>query len=192
MQLTLQVSTVEKDPCACLKWAEVYTTEGMACNPGIGGLAGPEFCNFIQHLNSSVCLQQQFMPPKIVDSFCYVSKECPISKTLEGENVNAKLCETGKDVILTELPVTETKELARQNGCDQGCMAGYASVYRSELSRDVSPEEIAQIKASGVPTFIWSMKDHGADRLQIRDNQTWVHKPNPAGYWEVSCREGCD
>jgi len=193
MQLSREVLTGQQDPCACKPWAEVYTTQGMNCKPGIGGLAGSEFCNFIKHMNSSVCLQRKFQPPKSVDSFCYVSKECPTSKSLVGEKVNYKTCQTGTDVLLTEMPVAKRSALAQNLGVDQGCMAGYADAYRQELVRDTNKTEIAQIKASGVPTLMWSMKDHLAPRMEIRDGQVWEHKFSDKSptYWDVSCRDGC-
>merc|ERR1719220_3260509 len=63
--------------CPCLKWSEVYGAGGIDCNPGIGGLAGEEFCNFMQHFNSNVCVESHFMiQTGLSDSICYVSAEC--------------------------------------------------------------------------------------------------------------------
>mmetsp|Transcript_55750 Transcript_55750/g.178910 ORF Transcript_55750/g.178910 Transcript_55750/m.178910 type:complete len:237 (-) Transcript_55750:108-818(-) len=183
-----------KRACECLPWADVYAKGGLDCMPGLGGLAGQEFCGFITNLHSNVCLQHTFMTPSIVDSYCIVSPQCEGSTSIGG-NVpySYKKCQAGVDQLLVELPIANSTNLALTNGIDQGCLAGYANVYVNKLIREVSKEELAKIKASGVPTFIWSMKDHFADRWEVRGDQVWVHRINPSvkGFWQVWCQEGC-
>jgi len=179
--------------CTCLQWSDVYGAQGLDCNPGFGGLAGGEFCNFIHGFRSNACLQRQFMTDAIVSSVCYVSPDCQGSAPASG-GFNLKTCSPGADVVLAELPIADTTALALRLGVDQGVVAGYSTAYLDRLTRTLKPEELQRIKASGTPTFIWSMKSHFADRWAIKGNQVWVHKfdPKAKGYWRVSCLEGCD
>jgi len=104
IQVARDVST-----CPCLKWSEVYGAGGIDCNPGIGGLAGGEFCNFMQHLDSNVCVQSQFMiQTGLSDSICYVSAECAGQA-----GMTQKTCAKGTDLMLTDMAVSATTSLAR-------------------------------------------------------------------------------
>mmetsp|Transcript_47826 Transcript_47826/g.96492 ORF Transcript_47826/g.96492 Transcript_47826/m.96492 type:complete len:207 (-) Transcript_47826:110-730(-) len=175
--------------CPCLKWSEVYGPGGIDCNPGIGGLAGGEFCGFMQKLHSNVCVEKDFMTRGgVTDSVCYVSAECAGT-----EQMKRKTCTSGTDTLLTEMSVAQTTRLARTHGVDQGCMAAYAGIYVDKLFNEVSKEEIDLYQARGEHTFIWSMRDHLGPRLEIKGKEVYKHVFNIStpGYWDVSCIEGC-
>mmetsp|Transcript_14755 Transcript_14755/g.42296 ORF Transcript_14755/g.42296 Transcript_14755/m.42296 type:complete len:205 (-) Transcript_14755:84-698(-) len=183
--------TVERDPsaCPCMKWSEAYGFGGVNCFPGLGGLAGGEFCNFMKGLRSDVCVHKDFNARLgVTESVCYVSGQC--AGRLRPQ---LKTCKKGKDSLLTEMPVAETTSLAKQNSVDQGCMAGYGSVYVDKLISELSEQELEQYKASNLPIFIWSMRDHLGPRLQIKGHEVYRHTfdRKAPGFWKVTCEEGC-
>mmetsp|Transcript_49550 Transcript_49550/g.114820 ORF Transcript_49550/g.114820 Transcript_49550/m.114820 type:complete len:207 (+) Transcript_49550:74-694(+) len=175
--------------CPCLNWSEVYGKGGISCAPGIGGLAGDEFCNFMRNLHSNVCVERQFMSrDHLADSVCYVSAQCA-GQT----HMTRKTCRPNEDVLLTELPLTKSTAIAKKNGVDQGCMAGYGGIYVDKLVSELSRADIEGYKSMGQPVFIWSMRDHFGPRLQIKGQEVFRHTFNPSapGYWDVTCEEGC-
>mmetsp|Transcript_84434 Transcript_84434/g.239369 ORF Transcript_84434/g.239369 Transcript_84434/m.239369 type:complete len:218 (+) Transcript_84434:63-716(+) len=176
--------------CTCLDWSWAFANHSLPCLVGLGDLKGQEFCDFILPLKSNICLQKQFMAPSVGESICLVKGSCKGS-TPVAHGVNSKICKSGEDKLATEMSLGETTALALSLGVDQGCMAGYAATYVNKLASSMSAQELDAIKASGTPTFVWSMADHFADRWEIRGKSVYVHKFSPQGFWEVSCREGC-
>merc|ERR1719222_516384 len=87
--------------CECMMWSDVYGEGGLDCKPGIGGLAGDEFCTFMQKFQANVCVESQFMFKfGLAPSICYVSGECA------GKGVSGpvkKYCKSGQDTLLTEM-----------------------------------------------------------------------------------------
>jgi len=174
--------------CPCLNWHQVYWHRGMDCQRGVDGLWGPPFCRFIQNLNSDVCIAKNFMNESgVADEMCYVSAECSGSLFPFPQQ---KTCRSGKDRLLSEMNVSEVLSVATKNKVDAGVMAGFGSLYVNRLTNNVSMEEIQKYKATGTPTFIWSMIDLKADRLHIKGDEVYKHYHN-GGHWETKCLEGC-
>lgn len=184
--------------CKCLQWSKVYSEAGqgmtMPCKNGWGGLEGTTFCGFVQKMNSSVCLHQKFQSSERVESGCWVKPACKIAKQGRKNKYAFKTCRKWYgDILLSELPVALIANMARANGVDQSVIAGFSNEHQELLVDDVSEEKLQQVKASNVPTFIWSKKDQYGDRYQVRGNQVWLHKyaPRMPGKWQVTCKEGC-
>mmetsp|Transcript_99203 Transcript_99203/g.309197 ORF Transcript_99203/g.309197 Transcript_99203/m.309197 type:complete len:216 (-) Transcript_99203:62-709(-) len=191
----------EAGDCTCLAWADVYASgSSVSCAAGLGdGFGGGEFCGFIEKLRDNFCLHDKFQAEQktLAGSKCFVKAACQGAQSLEAfgvKDLSVKACtkESG-DRLLVEMPIAEHAKIAKDLGVDQGVMAGYASVRIDKLTKNVSGEELAGVKASGVPTLIWSMEDHFADRWLVKGNEVWVHKfsPSTPGFWAVSCKEGC-
>merc|ERR1719401_2037216 len=198
----LKHKTEEADECTCINWADAYKEgTGIYCDAGLGdGFGGGEFCGFVSKLHDNSCFHNGFQTQAKYLSYsrCFVSSKCTRQvqrlSTYGIKDFSLKNCDKkSNDKLLVDMPIAESSKIAKENGVDRGVMAGYASVRINKLTKDVSGEELAAIKASGVPTLIWSMADHFADRWQIKDNQVWVHQfsPSTPGYWKVYCKEGC-
>jgi len=198
-----QALKVQEDNCACINWADAYgdSSNKLSCESGLGdGFGGGEFCGFVTKLHSNVCLHNKFQGDGLTESNCFVSSSCQAENTMSLEkygvtSVKRKTCSSSSgDKLLVEMPVAEYSEIAKKDAVDQGVMAGYAATRIDKLTKSMSDAEMAKIKASGVPTLIWSMADHFADRWLVKGNEVWVHKFDRSlhgVWWRVTCKEGC-
>mmetsp|Transcript_70513 Transcript_70513/g.200033 ORF Transcript_70513/g.200033 Transcript_70513/m.200033 type:complete len:882 (-) Transcript_70513:56-2701(-) len=185
----------DPEACKCIEWAKLYDQQagGMQCN-GWGGTDADVYCGMATQLRSNACFRTSYastLPDQ--PSACFVSPECATGRNW-GLKYNMKRCVSSKDTFLAEMPVTERNLIAKASGVDQAFLADFAGVHQDSLVTELHKAQLEDIKASGVPTLIWSPRDPLADRLEVRDKQVWVHTFNPEAStrWEVSCREGCN
>merc|ERR1719336_3122889 len=103
-------------------------------------------------------MQQADLGKPATGSWCYVSSQCK-REGLEVEalrrDVSVKRCHEGEDKTLKNLPLAEVARIAWEQRLDLGLLSEHAYVYKPMLLKNVSPELLEEIKASGNATYIW-------------------------------------
>jgi len=221
------VTNAATDDCACVPWADAYdmgvngTNGAFNCSEvglgfrgdmhnimGVGvGWTGDEFCEYMHNMKSNVCFHSQIASMnKDVDQVCSVSSACKENIAMKrGKYPKYRMKKCSKtDKLITDLSYSELKEqVIDANQVDAGLTVLLATMTVEQLAENVTTEQKERIKASGIPTTIWTNADNKTDRMVIMKNQVWIqHFHGDAGgaglklkineRWTSTCVEGCN
>eukprot|EP00416_Gambierdiscus_australes_P040713 CAMPEP_0171102204 /NCGR_PEP_ID=MMETSP0766_2-20121228/57147_1 /TAXON_ID=439317 /ORGANISM="Gambierdiscus australes, Strain CAWD 149" /LENGTH=243 /DNA_ID=CAMNT_0011562439 /DNA_START=46 /DNA_END=773 /DNA_ORIENTATION=+ len=146
-----------------------------------------QFCDsFFLKFHANYCVNERYMMQQddigkpASGSWCYVSASCRREglevEQLPGRDVAVKRCREGEDQSLMNLPIAEAVKLAWDQRLDLGIVSEHAYVYKPMLVKNLTPEIMSEVAATGNATLIWSIRDWFGDRLVVKGQQIWVHK----------------
>jgi len=177
------------------EWLKVPQDEGTL--KFLQGAMGGEFCeSFYKRFDDTKCARTAMdsSPTEWYGrSWCYVSKDCGSAMPVAGSQVSAKLCEEGKDSMLSDMNPKELMAYGAKMGFS---VPGYfvkvsypvdRSFFYGEALTSKSKTRLEEIKASGKPVLVDKIDEH-QDKMIIVGNETFVV---PNSYEGFKCVEGC-
>jgi len=161
---------------------------------------GGEFCeSFYKRFDDNKCARVA-MDSSPSDwygkSWCYVSKECASAMDVAGAQVSAKLCEEGRDSLLSDMDPDALIAYGQTMGF---YVPGYFVKVSYPVDRSffygatplqvrLHKSKIAKLKASEKPVLVDKIDEH-QDKMIIFGNKVY---DMPNSYEGFRCVEGCD
>jgi len=177
-------------------WLNVV--QDKATLKSLQGAMGAEFCeSFYKRFDDTKCARTAMdsSPTEWYGkTWCYVSKECGSGMAVADAQVSVKLCEEGKDSLLSDMdPETLIAYGERMDFYVPGYFVKISypvdrSFFYSGLSKLMHKKEIDSLKASGQTVLVDKVDEH-QDKMIIAGDRVFVM---PNSYEGFKCVENCN
>jgi len=173
------------------EWLKIVQDHGT--RKALQGAMGNEFCeSFYKRFDDTKCARTAMdsSPTEWYGkSWCYVSKKCGSAMALTDAQVSVKLCEQGKDSMLSDMDPEALIAYGKRMGF---YVPGYFvkvayPVDRSFFYESGASPKIGKIKASGQTVLVDKIDEHQAKEI-IAGNRVYEM---PNSYEGFRCVENC-